>query len=31
VLAKSYGVMPRAIEGAADQIDEALRKLNPER
>lgn len=31
VLAKSYGVMPRAIEGAADQIDEALRKLNPDR
>jgi hypothetical protein len=27
ILAKSYGVMPRAIEGAADQIDEALRAL----
>lgn len=30
VLAKAYGVFPRAIEGAADQIDEALRKANPE-
>ncbi|MFN3432017.1 MAG: hypothetical protein ACK46X_18965, partial [Candidatus Sericytochromatia bacterium] len=26
-LSKSYGVFPRAIEGAADQIDETLRKL----
>jgi hypothetical protein len=30
VLAKAYGVFPRAIEGAADQIDEALRQANPE-
>ncbi|MNS40819.1 hypothetical protein D3C72_731510 [compost metagenome] len=29
-LAKSYGVFPRAIEGAADQIDEALRRLQSE-
>lgn len=28
VLAKSYGVMPRAIEGAADRIDEVLRALD---
>lgn len=28
VLSKSYGVMPRAIESAADQIDEALKALD---
>jgi hypothetical protein len=31
VLSKSYGVFPRAIEGAADQIDETLRKAHPDR